>query len=175
MAYSNSNIKTQKTIHQIEDTTVVITSPGWLPDSPLITVKVNAKSPSNAELGLPFMMGTILLLDQKTGQLLAVMDSGLITAMRTGAAGAIGVEYLAQNKSGKLALIGAGMQAEWQVKAININQKISHVTLYDIVDNRAEKLAIKLQDEMNIKTTVVDSVSDALKDNDVIITTTQSN
>lgn len=175
IAYSTSSIKTQKTIHRIEDTSVVITSPGWLPDSPYITVKVNAKSPNNAALGLPFMTGTILLLDQKTGQLLATMESGLITAMRTGAAGAIGVEYLAQKYEGRIALIGAGMQAEWQVKAINANQNITHVTIYDIVNEQAHKLANKLQNELNIKTTVVDSINNALENNNVLITTTQSN
>ena len=70
----------------------MVNFPGCLPGYDFYTVKINVKTPGNALAGLPFLMGTITLIDRKTGQPMALLESGLITAMRTGAAGAIGVE-----------------------------------------------------------------------------------
>lgn len=172
--YTSSPLKSQKSIYKINENSLVINAPGWLPDSPYLTVKINTKSPNNASLGLPFLVGSILLIDQQTGTLLAVMESSLITAMRTGAAGAIGIEYLAKNKPGRFALIGAGMQAEWQIRAIKIIKAIDHVAIFDIEPNNSQKLADILNNELNIPTTIVNSVKEAVELSNIVITTTQS-
>jgi len=99
---SNKTVQPQRTTSQIDDTSIVVNIPGYLPGSSMFTVKVNVKNPSNVMIGLPFLMGTILLIDKKTGQLLSIMDSGLITAMRTGAAGAVAIEALANPGEKKL-------------------------------------------------------------------------
>src|SRR5438046_4693361 len=78
---SDKTVKPQRITSQIDDTSIVVNIPGYLPGSSLFTVKVNVKVPNNLSIGLPFLTGTILLIDQKNGQLLAVMDSGLITAI----------------------------------------------------------------------------------------------
>ncbi|TAK77239.1 MAG: ornithine cyclodeaminase family protein, partial [Gammaproteobacteria bacterium] len=122
----------------------------------------------------PFLMGTILLIDQKNGQLLSVMDSGLITAMRTGAAGAIGVEYLANPDAKKIALIGAGVQAEWQIKALHAIERVNHICIYDVIESQSKKLSEKLSNELKVSTDTAASAKDAIRRSDVVIFTTQS-
>lgn len=64
----------------------------------------------NDKYGLPRLTGTILLFDRKTGMLKSMMDGGMITNMRTGAAGAVGCKYLARPESEVLLLVGTGAQ-----------------------------------------------------------------
>jgi thiol:disulfide interchange protein DsbD len=70
-----------------ESTTVIF--PGVLPDCERYTVKVNAKTAGNVARGLPFLRGVILLINRADGSNEAILESGLLTAMRTGAAGAV--------------------------------------------------------------------------------------
>jgi len=66
----------------------------------------------NIERGLPFIMGTILLIEPQTGLLLSVMEGGFITNLRTGAATGIAAKYLAKKDSAIVGLIGAGAQED---------------------------------------------------------------
>src|SRR5438128_1877988 len=74
----DKKIKPQRSVAQVNDNSIVVNMPGTLPNYPIFTVKVNIKNSSNLSIGLPFLMGSILLFDNKTGQLLSLMDSGLI-------------------------------------------------------------------------------------------------
>lgn len=64
----------------------------------------------NDKYNLPRLTGTILVFDRETGMLKSMMDGGLITNMRTGAAGAVGCKYLARPESEVLLLVGTGAQ-----------------------------------------------------------------
>ena len=57
----------------------------------LITLYGN--NPQNRNL--PAIQGNFVLFDPQDGRLLAVMEAGLMTAMRTGAAGGVAARYLA--------------------------------------------------------------------------------
>ncbi|GIT18599.1 MAG: hypothetical protein CM1200mP39_14050 [Dehalococcoidia bacterium] len=47
-----------------------------------------------AEFGLPTTVGTILVQDKQTGVVVAVMDGGLLTGIRTGAASGVATRHL---------------------------------------------------------------------------------
>src|SRR5262245_46558987 len=64
----------QRARAQIDDgRTVVINFPGALAGYDCYTVKVNAKTQSNPARGLPFLHGTILLIERDTGALRAIL------------------------------------------------------------------------------------------------------
>lgn len=68
--------------------------------------------PANRRRGsLPTVMGTYILNDPATGFPKAIMDGTLLTALRTGAAGAVASKYLAGDSPKSIAFIGAGAQA----------------------------------------------------------------
>lgn len=171
---TQKTVKPQRVTTQVDETSVVINLPGYLPDVSQFTVKVNVKVPSNPSKGLPFLRGVIHLFDQHTGQLLAIMDSALITAMRTGAAGACGISSLANPSSHRVALVGAGVQAEWQIKALCAIREISQITIYDIIDSHSLQLAKTLHSELQIKVDIVSSAKEAIQQSDIVIVTTQS-
>jgi ornithine cyclodeaminase/alanine dehydrogenase len=72
-------------------------------------VNVHAKNP--ARYGLPTVMAVYVLNDPANAFPLAIMDGTLLTALRTGAAGAVASKYLAQRSPRKIGFIGCGTQA----------------------------------------------------------------
>lgn len=72
----------------------------------------------NSDLGLPRLTGTILIFDRKTGMLRSMMDGGLITNMRTGAAGGVGCRVLARPESETVLLVGTGAQGPMLLRAV---------------------------------------------------------
>ncbi|ACY15171.1 ornithine cyclodeaminase family protein [Haliangium ochraceum] len=72
---------------------------------------VNSHPQNPVKHGLPSVMGVYILSDPETAQPLAIMDATWLTALRTGAAGAVASKYLAVGKPRSLGFIGCGVQA----------------------------------------------------------------
>lgn len=122
--------------------TAMLLFPGLLPDIPAYTVKVHAKFPTRR----PAITGVLLLHELQTGDLLALMDSTTITAVRTGLAGAVAADVLARPNASRVALIGAGVQGRWQLRALSLVRQLSQVLIYDIVAERAETFACAMEE-----------------------------
>jgi len=80
-------------------------------------VKVASGFYGNAALGLPSSNGMMLVFDQATGVPEAVLlDEGLLTDVRTAAAGAVAARYLAPSRIECIGVLGTGVQARLQVR-----------------------------------------------------------
>ena len=81
--------------------------------------KVNANFPDNPRLrNLPTVQGALLLYDAVTGSLLAVMDSGEITRLRTAAASAVAARHMSRRDSETMTICGCGLQGRAHVDAM---------------------------------------------------------
>jgi len=103
--------------------------------------------PENPKKGLKTVMAAIILNDLKTGIPLALMDGTYITALRTGAASAVAIKYLAKKSAQSLGVIGAGSQALTQIAAIFKIRAIKEIAVYDIKEEAVENLAKLLANE----------------------------
>lgn len=83
--------------------------------------------PQNPQRGLPRIAASVLLLDAKTGRMLAVFEGGWMTAMRTGAVSGLATELLARSDANVLALFGAGAQAPMQLVAVHTVRPLREV------------------------------------------------
>jgi ornithine cyclodeaminase/alanine dehydrogenase-like protein (mu-crystallin family) len=72
----------------------------------------------NHARGLPSHFATILLFDDQTGMLRAVMDGAYITEVRTAAVSAVAVRHLAAAPVRRMALFGCGVQARSHLRAV---------------------------------------------------------
>jgi ornithine cyclodeaminase/alanine dehydrogenase len=72
---------------------------------------VNVHALNRKRYALPTVMAVYVLNDPANGFPLAVMDGTLLTAMRTGAAGAVASRYLARRAPKTIGFIGCGVQA----------------------------------------------------------------
>ncbi|HJR33588.1 MAG TPA: ornithine cyclodeaminase family protein, partial [Gemmatimonadales bacterium] len=139
--------------------------------------KLNGNFPGNpARFGLPSIQGVVALCDAENGRLLALMDSGEITRIRTGAATAVAARYLARPDSAVLTLFGCGRQAESQIEALMAVLPITRVWLHDPAHGAADRLAAELRAGRGIESGSVEgeALSRALAGSDVIVTCTPS-
>ena len=70
--------------------------------------------PGNPAQGLPTVTGLVLLSDASNGMLVAALDAGAVTALRTGAAAVLAAETL--GRDGAAAVIGAGVNGRAVVR-----------------------------------------------------------
>ena len=148
--------------------TVMVVYPGLIDGIPAFTVKVNAKIPGAARS----VVGSIHLADLETGAVLAIMDSVVITAERTALAGAVAADVLARRDTPRVAVIGAGVQGEAQVRALQHVRRVDRVDVVDAIPERATAYAERVGPALGVDVVVRDRVADAVRDADVIITAT---
>jgi len=65
--------------------------------------------PGNPARGLPTVTGVVLLSDASNGLLVAALDAGAVTALRTGAAAVLAAETLGRDDATSASVIGAGV------------------------------------------------------------------
>lgn len=150
--------------------TVMVVYPGLIDGIPAFTVKVNTKVPG----AVRSVIGSIHLADLETGEVLAIMDSVVITAERTALAGGLAADVLARPDVSRVAVIGAGVQGEAQVRALQLVRRVERVDVVDAMPERAEGYAARVGQALGIEVVVRDRVTDAVRDADVIITATWS-
>ena len=135
-------------------------------------VTVYRENPSKHNL--PTIMGTVLLADAKTGNLLAIMDGTYLTAIRTGAASGVATKHLARKDAKSVGIFGCGIQAKTQLIAICTVRNIQNAMVYDVLADQSKKYAIEMSKSLGINVQTVDSPIDAVKGSDVISTATTS-
>jgi ornithine cyclodeaminase/alanine dehydrogenase len=90
---------------------------------------------------LPSVMGVYILNDPATALPLAVMDATIITAYRTGAAGAVASKYLAVGEPRSLGFIGCGVQARVLLSAHKVLWNDLELVMADVNEDAAARFA----------------------------------
>jgi alanine dehydrogenase len=153
--------------------------PAWIagdgPDDPgvlaLKVVTVFAQNP--VRYGLPTTIGTLLLNDARSGALLAIMDAGFLTAMRTGAASGVATRWLAREDARSVGVFGAGVQARTQLLAVAEVRAIERAVVCDVVAEARDRYAADMGARLGIP---VEATSDprACLECDVVVAATSS-
>lgn len=130
-------------------------------------VTVYKDNPS--KFNLPNVMGTILLIDEKTGAPLAIMDGGYLTAMRTGASAGLASKFLSRENSKVHTLFGTGGMARTHAWAVDCVRGIEKLILYSI-DPAEKKEAFRESLKEIIKCEIVfaDDPADAVAHADIV-------
>jgi len=108
----------------------VLLMPAYLAPLDALAAKYVAVFPGNAARGRPTTPGLLVCADTETGEPRAVMDGGVVTALRTGAVTTLAVDRLARPDAEGLALIGAGVQALSIAEGILAVRPIRQVRVY---------------------------------------------
>ncbi|ASJ73002.1 iminosuccinate reductase BhcD [Granulosicoccus antarcticus] len=102
-------------------------------------VKSGGYWPGNAQKGLTNHQSTVFLFDPDTGQLQALVGGNYLTAIRTAAASAVSIAHLARKDARVLGMIGAGHQAQFQLRAAAEQRQFEKVIAWNL---HPEKLSI---------------------------------
>jgi len=104
-------------------------------------LKAGGYWPHNETQGLPNHQSITILFDPDTGEPQAAMSGNHLTAMRTAAASALAIDLLARQDCRTLAIIGAGHQAVYQVRAAARVRSFDRLLIWNRTSARAEALA----------------------------------
>ena len=130
---------------------------------------------NNPKIGLPSLNGLMILFDSKTGLVKSLLlDNGYLTAIRTAAAGAISLKYLANKEINSLGIIGTGEQARLQVQSALLVKKIKNIKIWGRDYLKAEICLKDIKNLTKINIQIEKSIETLVKSCDTIITTTPS-
>lgn len=156
---------------------VSLVMPAYVPAAEALGLKVVSVFKENQARGLPTITSLVTLLDPETGQPLAIMDGGYLTALRTGAVSGAATDMLARSDSCVLTVIGSGAQAVTQMAAVCAVRPIKQVWVVVRSPESGDRfLAAVTADwpELAGLVTVTQDVSAAVAAADVICTATSS-
>jgi alanine dehydrogenase len=125
---------------------------------------------NKANFGLPNILGLILLFDALSGTPLALLESGLITRLRTGAASAVAAKYLARPESQVVTICGAGAQGEIQLESLRRVLPLRRAYVFSRSDSAAFAARASRELKMDVQPTT-DLIA-AANESDVIVTAT---
>jgi ornithine cyclodeaminase/alanine dehydrogenase-like protein (mu-crystallin family) len=129
--------------------------------------------PGNVDRSLPAVHGTVLLNAGKTGEPLAMLNGGKITALRTAAVGAVGVRHLASPDAKALGIVGAGVQGMHQVLMACQERSIKAVWVYDPNPGQVERFKAQVENWLpDLQVHPASSVTALLEKTQVVVTAT---
>lgn len=138
-----------------------------------IALKVATGFYRNRARGLPSGDGMFLLLDAETGVPAVLLEEhGYLTDLRTAAAVALTLKYLAPKDTREALLVGAGALARLTARAMLAQIPLARLTLWNRTQARAEALAKELSQV--VETRIAPALESAVRDHRVIVTATAS-
>ena len=140
-------------------------------------IKIVNIFPGNRERGEATTIGQVLLMDDKNGEVLALMDGSFITKFRTGAASGAAFKLFARNDAKIGCLIGTGGQADCQLEAMLAACNLDEVRIVARDFAKTEKFAEAMSErfkDSGAKMIAYDDANEAVDGADVIVVVTVS-
>lgn len=123
----------------------------------------------------PAIYGSVLLNCGESGEPLALINGSKLTALRTGAVGALGILYTTPTKASSIGLFGAGVQGYHQVLFACAVRNIKKVGIYDPANENMEVFIKKLEKLLpHIKFEKNDDAGQLLHHSEIIIAATNA-
>ena len=124
-----------------------------------------------AKYGINSASGIIVLNDIETGYPVAILEAGLITAIRTGNASGISAKYLARKDSEVIGMVGCGEQGRNTVNSLlQVMPSIKEVKLFDLSQEMIDRLKAFVGERPGIKFTVCKDAEETIRDSDIVAT-----
>lgn len=131
--------------------------------------------PGNKNKNLPVTNGAMVLNETSTGLPIALLNASKLTALRTGAVGALGVKYLTPPAETSFGLIGCGVQGLHQAIFICSVRKISTVYYLDRSKHRSMSLITFLSTHHpGVSAVACQTTEELLRKTNIIIAATTS-
>jgi ornithine cyclodeaminase/alanine dehydrogenase len=157
-------------IHPVQDS-FIHAMPALVPAMKAAGIKWVSGFPSNAQKGLPYISGLLVLNDPDTGFPTCVMDATWVTAKRTGAATAVAAKYLARDDAKRFGILGCGVQGRTNLEALMVVSKhLEQVKAFDIDEKVLDRYAKDMSSSHGLSVDPVSSPRDAVQGCDMIVT-----
>jgi len=116
----------------------------------------------------------VVLFKIDTGECVALIEADHLGQMRTGAASGVATRFLARDDARVAGIIGTGWQARAQLEAIALVRKLDRVRAHSRDAQRRDQFAREMSALLGIPVVAVASCEEAVRDADIVITSTTS-
>lgn len=145
--------------------------PAYLSSPAALGMKAVTVFPGNHGTDLDSHQGVVLLHEPERGRLLAIVEAGEITAVRTAAVSGLATRTLARPEARDLAIVGSGVQAHSHVMAMSAVRPLRSVRVCSRRFENAEAFAAE-HAAVAESVEAVATVEEAVRDADIVCTTT---
>ncbi len=164
-----------KVIHQVDRESVILTMPSYSARLRRFAVKLVTEFKRNPKLfGLPAQGGNTLLMSGTSAEVLAMIDSAALTAVRTGAVSGLATRLLSRKDSKVVGIIGSGQQARTQLEAVCTVRAIDEAKVYSLHPTHTKRFSSEMARTLGIRTTPCRDFHRVLEDADIVIVATNS-
>jgi ornithine cyclodeaminase len=153
-------------VHAVGDSLTALVMPAWATGR-YFGVKIVNVARGNAALGLPGIFASYQLFDANTGEPLALIDGGELTARRTAAASALAASRLAREDARRQLIVGAGRVGSLVAQAYRAVRRIDDVMVWSRDEQSALRLVVKLAAE-GVPARVVTDLATATATADIV-------
>ncbi len=115
-----------------------------------------------------------VVFDSESGDLLALVQGGRCSQLRTGALSGVATKYMAIQNAATVGIIGTGVQGRSQLEGVCAVRQIRSIKAFDIVPEACQKFSSKMSHLLGIEVTPVESAEECVKDSEIVITMTTS-
>ncbi len=146
--------------------------PAWLPGE-YLGVKVATIFPGNAAREQDAVSASYILMSGRSGETLAIIDGGELTARRTAATSVLAASFLARPKAANHLIVGTGRMAANLAAAYASARPLRRLTIWGRNPDKAAALAGRLRDS-GIEARAEVELATAVAEADIVTTCTLS-
>lgn len=117
---------------------------------------------------------TVTLYEGRTEKIVAVVNMGYLSSLRTGAASGVAARYLAPPKSEVLGIIGSGWQGTFQVEAIVHSSAIRQVLVFGRNAKKRKTFIREMRRKVSVDWKEASSLEEIEGESDIIVLATSS-
>jgi Predicted ornithine cyclodeaminase, mu-crystallin homolog len=170
--FKGKTVNPLRTSLRIDKGNVMLFMPTYIHEKNQLGIKIVSSFENNLKVGLPLIIGHVLIFDGKTGYLRALIDGSMITKLRTAATSALATDYLSRKDSKTLGIFGSGVQAESHAFAISEIRNIELIKICSRNEIKAKNLCNLIEKNKGIKS--IYAKPDEVAKCDIIVTATTS-
>lgn len=123
-----------------ETAATMLLMPAWQPGG-FAGVKILNLFPDNHRRALPTIIGRYLLSSGRTGEMLALIEGGELTARRTAATSALASRFLSNPDARRMVMVGTGRLSLNLIAAHAVVRPLQHVSIWGRDRSKAEATA----------------------------------
>lgn len=147
----------------------------YVPGLDGFAIKISPGFFDNPKRGLPSVNGLMVLLSARTGLVEALLlDNGYLTDLRTAAAGAVAAKWLARADARTAGIVGAGVQARYQLQALTLVRDIDAAFVWARDGDKARRYAAEMSATLGFAVSACAGVEEAVRGRDIVVTATPS-
>jgi alanine dehydrogenase len=118
--------------------------------------------------------GSILLFSTDTGQMLCIMNDGVVQKTRVGGSSGVAAKYLSRPDARVMGLLGTGWQAEAHIEAMCAVRTFETVKVFSPNEANRRRFVERFRAKLNVNIVAAGSADEAAEGADILVSATNS-